>query len=159
MLCSFRGAVPFTHDNRQPLTDSERTWRLRQTEAVEVEPRRSDTSELHWRDWSSGGVHHKWQVTKRQETGRPDAGMYTSCNSNEMESLCLIGFLVSYSDMKLCNCFGCFLPGLNTNVPLACLALCTFWGLFLSPASQPCVSQATYGKSCDCLETREVCQI
>lgn len=47
MLCSFRGAVPFTHDNRQPLTDSERTWRLRQTEAVEVEPRRSDTSELH----------------------------------------------------------------------------------------------------------------
>lgn len=92
LLYSCRGAVSFTHNNRQPLTDSERAWRLRQTEAVEVEPRRSGASELHWRDRSSGGVYHKWQVTKRKETGRPDAGTCTSCNSNEMVSVCLIGF-------------------------------------------------------------------
>ena len=152
LLYSCRGAVSFTHNNRQPLTDSERAWRLRQTEAVEVEPRRSGTSELHWRDWSSGGVHHKWQVTKRKETGRPDAGMCTSCNSNEMVSVCLIGFFLYHTVIwNLESVFQlCWLLSSQSGYTLA---LGTIWIVnfpttFASPASQPCVNQASYGENC-----------
>ena len=133
--------MSFTHNNRQPLTDSERAWRLRQTEAVEVEPRRSGTSELHWRNRSSGGVHHKWQVTKRKEIGRPDAGTCTSCNSNEMASVCLIGFSWYHTVIwkRFPVVLGAFFPvWIQTRA----------WHHLNCELSEPCVNQAPYGENC-----------
>lgn len=72
MLCfsfSLRGTLSFAYHGGESLENAARAWRLRQTEAVETEPRWFGGSELHRRHRSSGGVYHQRPASKRQKTG------------------------------------------------------------------------------------------